>query len=159
MRAPRGIRTAVLLAILVVAPGALAAQRSRPAGESFAIEAAGATAGSLIAVVASHQLANRIHGACPVEDLGCLIRRIGLTGAASVAGAAGGGYLAGRIGDTRPSGPGSVLGAAVGVAAGAGALHLIGENLDIHSRPTLAITYAIVQGLSTALVSRALARD
>jgi hypothetical protein len=159
MRSLTGRRIAVLFAVLALAPGELAAQRSRPAGQAFAIEAAGATAGSLIAVVAAHQVANRVNGACPVEDLGCLIRRIGLTGAASVAGAAGGGYLAGRIADTRPSGPGSVLGAVVGVAAGAGALHLIGENLDIHARPTLAITYAVVQGLSTALLSRALARD
>jgi hypothetical protein len=150
---------AILLVLTGLAPGALAAQRSRPPGEAFAIEAGGATAGSIIAVVAAHQVANRIHGACPVEDLGCLIRRIGLTGAASVAGAAGGGYLAGRIAETRPSGAGSVLGAVVGVAAGAGALHLIGENLDIHARPALAVTYAVVQGLSTALLSRALARD
>lgn len=159
MRSPNAARIAVLLAVVAVAPAEVAAQRSRPAGEAFAIEATGATAGSLLAVVAAHQVANRIHGACPVEDLGCLIRRIGLTGAASVAGAAGGGYVTGRIGGTHPSGAGSVLGAVVGVGAGAGALHLIGENLDIHSRPTLAITYAVVQGLSTALLSRALARD
>jgi hypothetical protein len=137
----------------------LGAQRMRPAAQAFAIEASGATAGSLIAVVAAHQLANRVRGVCPVEDLGCLIKRIGLMGSASVVGAAGGGYLSGRVADTRPSGVGSVLGAAVGVAAGAGVLHLMGENLDIHSRPALAVTYALVQGLSTALVSRAMARD
>ena len=149
--------TLALVAALVPAP--LAAQAARPAGQAFAIEAAGATAGSLVAVIATHQIANRTRGACPVEDLGCLIRRIGLTGATSLVGAAAGGYLAGRAADTGPSGAGSVLGAAAGVAAGAGALHLVSGNLDVHSRPAIAVTYAVVQGLATALVSRAMARD
>ena len=154
------VRSLLGVAALVagLAPEALRAQGARPAGQAFAIEAAGATAGSLITVVATHQIANRTRGACPVEDLGCLIQRIGLTGATSVAGAAGGGYLAGRLAGTRPSGAGSVLGAVAGVAAGAGALHLAAGNLDIHSRPGIAVIYAVVQGVSTALVSRAMAR-
>ena len=146
------------LVVVALLPVALGAQRTRSGGQAFAIEAAGATAGSLAAVIAAHQIANRTHGVCPVEDLGCLIKRIGIMGASSAVGAAGGGYLAGRVGRTRPSGTGSALGGIAGVAIGAGALHVLGETLDIHNRPTAALAYAVVQGLSTALVSRAMAR-
>jgi hypothetical protein len=136
----------------------LAAQHAERRGpQAFAIEAAGATAGSIVTAFATYVLLNNTRGPCGSEDLSCLLGRIGAIGVASAAGAAGGGYVAGRASHTQPSGAGSVLGAIVGVGLGAAAIKGLDE-LGARQRWIAAVSYPIVQGLSTATFSRLLAR-
>ncbi|HEX6252021.1 MAG TPA: hypothetical protein VFZ56_11360 [Gemmatimonadaceae bacterium] len=140
----------------------LLALLSHPAGaqttgtRAFAIEAAGATAGSLL----GFGVVYLARDSCGVEDLGCTIRKAGLGIGLSTVGAAAGGYFAGRAGGTNPSGWGSALGAVAGAAAGVGAWHLFTEELDVANSPAAAIAvYAVTQGLLTAAVSRLASRS
>jgi hypothetical protein len=139
----------------VIAPVDAQTVRSEP--EKFAIEASGAAAGSLITAALAYQIANKTRGECNVDDLGCLLGRIGVMGSASIVGATAGGLLAGRAADTRPSAVGSVLGAVIGVATGAGVIKLL-EEANVRSEPVVIVSYGIAQGITTALFSRALSR-
>lgn len=155
-------RLVKMLALAALALGALppaaSAQRASRAGiEAFAIETAGATAGSLVGAVAAHVILTGTRGPCGSEDLACLLGRLGVIGFASAAGAGGGGYLAGRGARTQPSAWGSVVGAVVGVGAGTAAVKGLDE-LGVRGRWSAAIGYAIAQGLTTAAGSRLLAR-
>ena len=123
---------------------------------AFAIEAAGATAGSLL----GFGVVYLARDSCGVEDLGCTIKRAGLGIGLSTVGAAAGNHIAGRLGETNPSGWGAVLGAVVGAAAGVGAWHLFTEELDVANNPAAAIAvYAVTQGLITAAGSRLASRS
>jgi hypothetical protein len=118
---------------------------------AFAIEAAGATAGSLV----GFGVVYLTRDGCGVEDLGCTIKKAGLGIGLSTVGAAVGSHVAGRVGGTNPSGWGGALGAVLGAAAGVGAWHLFTEELDVANSPAAAIAvYAVTQGLITAAVSR-----
>ena len=153
--ATRELRAVVMLLSLAIAATPLGAQRSEP--RAFVIEAGGASAGSLLGAVAAHHALVATRGACGVEDLRCLLGRLGVIGVASVAGATAGGYGAGRLGGTRPSFGGSLLGAAVGVGAGVAAVKGLDEA-GVRGQRMAAITYALAQGLVTAAGSRLLAR-
>jgi hypothetical protein len=151
-------RVLLLALVLSLEPRVALAQRgTRSGAEAFAIETAGAAAGSLVAAVAGHAILTETRGPCDVEDLSCLLGRLGVLGAVSVVGAAGGAYLAGRGADTDPSGWGSVLGAIVGVGAGAAAVKGLDE-IGVRGRWTAALGYAAAQGLVTAAGSRLLSR-
>lgn len=155
-RAP-GRRTACVLALFPVLASAAPLAAQQAGGTAFAIEAGGASAGSLVGAVVAHRALVATRGACGVEDLGCMLRRLPLLGAASIAGATAGGYGAGRLGDTRPSFGGSVLGATLGV--GAGAVMIKGlDEIGVRGRPVAALAYAASQGLCTAAGSRLFAR-
>ena len=156
-RAPRR-RTARVLALCAALATAAPLAAQRTGGAAFAIEAGGASAGSLVGAIAAHRALVATRGACGVEDLGCLLRRLPLVGAASIAGATAGGYGAGRLGDTRPSFGGSLLGATLGV--GVGAVMIKGlDEIGVRGRPVAALAYAASQGLMTAAGSRLFARD
>ena len=144
-----------VLAGLVAGAPPLAAQRHGPG--AFAVEAGGASAGSLVGAIAAHHALVAALGACDVEDLGCLLRRLPVLGAASIAGATAGGYGAGRLGDTRPSFGGGLLGATLGVGAGLAMIKGLDE-IGVRGRPVAAIAYAVSQGLVAAAGSRLLAR-
>jgi hypothetical protein len=134
-----------------------AAPRVRSAAGALAVEWVGATGGSLVSAIAAYQVTNATRGACDGEDVECIIGRLGVIGAVSVFGAAGGGYAAGRAADTRPSWWGGLIGAFVGVGAGVAAVKGLDE-LGARGRWTQGLGYCVSQGLLTAVGSRLLAR-
>jgi hypothetical protein len=144
--------------LLAMVTSATPAGAQRRGSSAFAVEAGGASAGSLLATIAAHRALVATRGACGVEDLGCMLRRLPVLGAASIAGATAAGYGAGRLADSRPSLGGSVLGATIGVAAGVGAVKGLDE-VGVRGRAVAAIAYALSQGLVTAAGSRLFARD
>ena len=143
-------RTIVLTLLL---PTVATAQQARSSASAFAIEASGAAVGSFTTAVAAHIAMREIRGPCGVDDLECLIGRLGVLGVASTVGAAAGGYFAGRQAGTAPSGPGSVVGAVLGVAAGVGAAQLL-EEMNIRGTWVAGLSYSLAQGLVTAAGSR-----
>lgn len=150
-------RAIALVLLLLVVPHAAAAQRgTRSGADAFVIEAAGATAGSLAGALATHRILEETRGPCDVEDLACLLGRVGVIGIGSAVGAAWSGYALGHATDTDPSGLGSALGAVVGVAVGAAAVKGL-EEMDVRSQWVAAIGYTFVHGIVTAAGSRLLA--
>lgn len=122
-------------------------------GRSFAIEAAGGVAGSLL----GFGLVRLVRDPCNVEDLACILESVFSGIVLSTAASAAGTYLAGRVGETEPSLPGAVLGAVAGAGVGIGLWHLLTEELDVGNRPYIAIlSYSAAQGVTSALGSRLL---
>jgi hypothetical protein len=120
---------------------------------SFAIEAGGGIVGSGIGVAVGIAISgvNR----CPVEDdVVCIFKRLGVAAGIAAATSAAGTYSAGRMGDTRPSAPGAIIGSVAGVAAGLGVLRLIDEGTAKPGRVGSAIVFAVSHGIVTAVGSR-----
>lgn len=95
---------AVCCSMLVLLSHPVGAQET--GARAFAIEAAGATAGSLL----GFGVVYLARDSCGVEDLGCTIKKAGLGIGLSTVGAAAGNHMAGRLGGTNPSGWGAALG-------------------------------------------------
>lgn len=120
-------------------------------GQAFLVEAAGGVAGSLLGFGLVYLMGND----CDVEDLACNLEHAFGGIALSTATSAAGTYLAGRLGDTQPSGFGAILGSAAGAAAGIGMWHLFTEELDLINNDLAAtLSYSVTQGIVTALGSR-----
>lgn len=163
-RAPRsyhGLMTRQLSALsalfgslVVVAPVKVDAQRTTPSGVSaFAIEAAGATVGSLAGVTLGLVIAGIDR--CDNEDLACQLSGLSVGGVGGVVGATLGAVLIGRQLDTRPSTAGAIVGSLAGVAAGIGVVHLLTEEANVRlERVGSVLVFSVTQGLVTALGSR-----
>lgn len=166
MLLPFRIVTCTLL--LVAASDAVSAQRAIPSaavtatgsvaappsgGQSFALEAAGGIAGSMLGFGVIYLSNDR----CGVEDLGCTLEAVFTGMVLGTVASAGGAYLAGKAGDTDPSLLGASLGAIAGAGAGVGLWALFTEQLDVGNKElAAAVTYTVTQGLVTALGSRLL---
>lgn len=151
---PRVSGTVLCLVVCV----ATASPAQQTGVRAFGIEAAGGIAGSMAGI----GIVSVIHGglarSCDPEDLACIMKRVGAAGVGSVIGAAAGTVVAGRIGRTNPSLLGASIGALAGAAAGVGVVHLLGEEMNLNfDRTTSFLTYSVVQGIVTALGSRAVA--
>lgn len=126
-------------------------ERGGSGSRAFLIEAVGGIGGSLLGFSLVYALSDD----CPVEDLGCHIETAFGGIALGTGLSALGTYLAGRAGDTRPSGLGATLGSVVGAAAGLGAWHLFTEELDVvNARLPATLVYSATQGVFSALGSR-----
>ena len=153
------LRTALALLALVAAAdtdvaSAQDAPRGRRGGQAFTIEAAGGTLGSAAGVGLGLLAARGVVGACGVDDLKCDIQHIAFAGVGSSLGAAAGTMLAGHLADTEPSTNGALLGAFVGAAAGAGMIQIL-QRFNMHGRVPTIVSYSLVQGVVTAIGSRA----
>ena len=148
------VRFASIIVLLCMPAATADAQRATQSGvRAFAIEAAGATAGSL-AGVAIGLAAARIDS-CDSEDLACILSGLSAGGLGGVFGATLGTVIVGRRFDTRPSTAGAVVGSLVGVAAGLGIVHLITEEASTRlGRVGGVLVFSTTQGLVTAVGSR-----
>ena len=144
----------VSIALLVVPIEGPQAQRPTRSGASaFAIEAAGATVGSLAGVTLG--LAVSRIDRCDSEDLACILSGLSVGGVGGVVGATAGTLIVGRQLDTHPSTAGAIVGSILGVAAGLGVVHLITEEAVIKlGRVGAVLAFSATQGLVTALGSR-----
>jgi hypothetical protein len=123
------------------------------AGQSFALEAAGGIAGSMLGFGVIYLSNDR----CGVEDLGCTLESVFTGIVIGTVASAGGAYFAGKAGNTDPSLLGASLGAIAGVGAGIGLWALFTEQLDVGNKEiAAALTFTVTQGLVTALGSRLL---
>jgi hypothetical protein len=143
-----------LIALLLVPSARADAQRATRSGASaFAIEAAGATVGSLAGVTLG--LAVSRIDRCDSEDLACILSGLSVGGVGGVVGATVGTLIVGRQFNTRPSTAGAIVGSIVGVAAGLGVVHLMTEEATIKlGRISGVLVFSATQGLVTAVGSR-----
>jgi hypothetical protein len=156
-------RSIVAVAILWIGlPSKAPAQRADPAGISdaraFASEALGGTVGSALGIAIGLAVAG--YEDCPPEyDVVCPLRKLGITGIVSVAGATIGTVVAGRWAGAKPSAVGAFLGAAAGAAAGIGLEHLITEEMNrtLGDAGTI-VLFSVTQGILAAAGSRIGAR-
>ena len=118
---------------------------------AFLIESAGGTIGS----AAGFGFALATFKDCGTDDLRCdITSAVGAMAIATV-GSATGAYLAGKLGNTRPSGLGVAIGSIAGAAAGAGAWHFVNEELNLATSDVTSVAvYAVTQGIVTAIGSR-----
>lgn len=153
---------AVLLPLLLLAPALHAqvaggtepvqttrvdvAPRTR-GGAAFTVEAAGATAGSLLGAGLALATID-----CDGEDLDCVLGGVAVTGVLGAAGSVGGDLLAGRLADTRPSVGGAVGGAVLGTLGGLAVVKGL-EEAGVDGAPAI-VGFSVTQGLFTALGSR-----
>ena len=151
----------VLAALLLpMTSGGLLAQdaptSTRSTGQRFMIEWGGGAVGS--AVGGGIGLLIVSESDCPSEELACSFEKAGIALAASALGSGTGAWLAGRIGDTEPSGLGAAIGALLGVPAGIGVVHLLSEDTEwVRSDALLFVSYALTQGIVSAIGSRIVA--
>lgn len=120
---------------------------------ALAIEAAGATVGSLAGVT----LGLGVSGIdrCDSEDLACILSGLSVGGVGGVVGATVGTLIVGRQLNTRPSTAGAIVGSIVGAAAGLGVVHLMTEEATIKlGRIGGVLVFSATQGLVTAVGSR-----
>ena len=144
-------RAPARFALEPVPTSSVVVQSARSGGSAFLIEAAGGIAGSLAGFALVYSAADD----CEPEDLACDLGHAGAAVGVSTAAAAGGVFLAGRLGKTDPSGVGAALGALVGAVAGLGMAHLVTEELNVvNSDAGAIITYSVTQGIVAALGSR-----
>ena len=148
------MRLASLIVLLCVPAVTAEAQKVTRSGVSaFAIEAAGATVGSL-AGVGIGLAAARIDS-CDSEDLACILSGLSVGGLGGVIGATVGDVVVGRSFNTRPSTAGAIVGSLLGAAAGLGVVHLITEEASTRlGRVGGVLVFSTTQGLVTALGSR-----
>lgn len=133
---------------------ASAQQPTRSGVNAFAIEAAGATIGSVTGV-ALGLAASRIDE-CDGEDIVCILSGLSVGGVGGIIGATVGDVVAGRRYNTRPSTAGAIVGSIVGVAAGLGVVHLFTEEANVRlGRAGAVVVFSVTQGMVTALGSRA----
>jgi len=148
----RSITVALAVAMMsTIAHGQAANESSF--GRSFGIEATGGIIGS----AAGAGLGIAISGVtrCPADDdVICVFERLGVAAAIATASSAAGTYYAGKMGDTRPSAPGAIIGSLAGVAAGLGVLRLIDETDSRLGEVGSGIVFAVSHGIVTALGSR-----
>jgi len=136
---------------LLPAPHQAIPQTPATGGRAFLIESAGGTAGSALGFGLIYLLGRD----CDVEDLGCNLQNAFGAVAVGTAASAAGAYLAGRLGNTRPSGWGATVGSIAGAGGAIGLWHLLTEELDVvNDQGAVVVTYALTQGLMTALGSR-----
>jgi hypothetical protein len=135
-------------------PASLVALPPPNGSGAFLLEALGGAAGSLIGMGVVGFLER-----CDVEDLGCLLHKIGLGGALGVAGAVLGTTLVARQTGSNRSVAGAALGGLAGTGIGLGVHYLLNNNSDrnIGDRIVLPI-FVISQGTFAALGSRLLGR-
>jgi hypothetical protein len=142
-----------LLALLALSPGPMPAQASQRRN-AFAVEALGGMAGSLtgIAIVG---LSTR----CGVEDLACIITKVGAGGALGAVGATAGTIIAARAMRSPSSIGGALLGSVVGTGVGLGVHWLFNRSSDRNLGDAIVVPiFVVAQGAFAALGSRALAR-
>jgi hypothetical protein len=138
-----------------VAPGFATSAAPPSGGESFALEAAGGIAGSLLGFGVIYFSNDR----CGVEDLGCTLESVFTGMVLGTVASAAGTYFAGKAGNTDPSLLGASLGAVAGAGAGVGLWALFTEQLDVGNKQiAAAVSYTVTQGLVTALGSRLMRR-
>ncbi len=151
---------ATLLALLLAAiwtPSAESQSRMgvRPnSGRAFAVEALGASVGSLIGI-GIVALATK----CGVDDLACGITRTVAGGAAGAAGAAIATVLVTRQTGSSRSAGGAIVGAIVGTGVGLGIHYLLNRESDRNLGDLVTIPiFTLSQGILAALGSRVAAR-
>lgn len=147
-------------ALLLAGTQALAAQEvpTLPISTSqrFLIEWGGGSVGSAIGGGIGLLIASESD--CPTDDLACTFEKAGIALAASALGSAAGTWFAGDMGETEPSGLGASIGALLGVPAGIGVVHLLSEDTGwVQSDPVLFASYALTQGIVSAIGSRIVA--
>jgi hypothetical protein len=121
---------------------------------SFAIEAGGGILGSGVGTAVGLAISGVTR--CPADDdVICVFKRLGIAAGITAATSAAGTYSAGRMGDTRPSAPGAIVGSVAGVAAGLGVLRLIDNGNGKLGRVGSGIVFAVTHGAVAALGSRA----
>jgi len=156
----RSMRSNYLISLLLTATvvGCVAAPASAQRGPvrgvaAFGIEAAGGVLGSAAGLGLGFLITNP--GDCPSDDLGCTLQKVGAALAISAGGSGLGTVVLGRASHTQPSALGAFVGAAVGIAAGVGVVHLISEELDLSREDAvLWVGYTLTQGVVSALGSR-----
>jgi hypothetical protein len=122
---------------------------------AFAIEAFGASAGSLIGIGAV-----ALTQKCGVEDLGCVIIKVGAGGAVGAVGAVVGSQLAAAYTGSRRSVLGASLGAIIGTGVGLGVHWLLNSGSDRNLGDKVVVPiFVFSQGIFSALGSRALGRE
>jgi hypothetical protein len=143
------------IATLLAAPLAFAqpsqSPRVRDPG-AFVVEALGGSAGSLIGIglvgVASK---------CGVEDLRCILLKVGAGGALGAIGATVGTSLAARYTGSERSIGGAALGAVVGTGIGLGVHYLLNRNSDRNLGDKIVVPiFVLSQGILSAVGSRIL---
>jgi hypothetical protein len=145
---------------LLTGSGGLLAQEAPPTplttGQSFLVEWGGGAVGSAIGGGIGFLIASESD--CPTEELACSFEKAGIALAASAVGSGAGTWLAGRMGDTEPSGLGAAIGALLGVPAGIGVVHLLSEDTEwVRNDAALFASYALTQGIVSAIGSRIVA--
>jgi hypothetical protein len=142
------------LTLLLVIPAAASAQKEARSGVSaFAIEAAGATVGSVAGVTLG--LAVSRTDRCDTEDLACILSGLSVGGVGGVVGATVGTLVMGHQYNTRPSTAGAIVGSIAGIAAAVGMVHLITEEASIRlGRVGSVLVFSGTHGLVTTLGSR-----
>jgi hypothetical protein len=146
-----------LLALVVLAPFAKAQAQERRVNDpgAFAIEALGASAGSLIGIGAV-----ALTQKCGVEDLGCVIIKVGAGGAVGAVGSVVGSQLAAAYTGSRRSVLGASVGAIIGTGVGLGVHWLLNSGSDRNLGDKVVVPiFVFSQGIFSALGSRALGRE
>lgn len=91
---------------------------------------------------------------CGSEEVECILESIGVMMLAGAAGASVGTFLAGRWGDTGPSGWGAVLGSLVGTGAGLALGKVMDDAGADPGDLAVVVGFGAVQGLFAGLGSR-----
>jgi hypothetical protein len=146
----------LILASLLAAP--LAAQQTEPRHRdpaAFTIEAAAGSVGSLLGIAAvglSHK--------CGVEDLACLLLKVGASGATGAVGATLATYGAAGYTGSKRSIAGAALGAIVGTGVGLGMHWLLNRASDRNFDDPQAVVpiFTLSQGILSAVGSRLMGR-
>ena len=135
----------------VLTGGPVLAQE-RGGSSAWAIEATGATLGSLAGFGLGMALVDE--DACG-DDLGCIFSGLGTVLLVSSAGAVAGTWVAAEIGDTDVSLGGAALGSVAGAAAGLAFLKVLEEiEPGLDDGASAIVSFTISQGIVTALGSR-----
>jgi hypothetical protein len=152
--AQRPIRVGVGLRGAKVQPFALATTGESNDSGDFLLEAFAGSLGSLIGISSIGLLVD-----CGIDDLGCVIMKIGAGGALGAVGATIGTTIAARHNDSRRSVAGAALGAVVGSGVGLGVHYILNEGTDRNLGDAWVVPiFVISQGTIAAIGSRVLGR-
>ena len=149
------MRQLILAALLAVPAAAQEPEPRHRDPAAFTIEAAAGSVGSLVGI-AVVGLSNK----CGVDDLACLLLKVGASGATGALGATLATYGAAGYTGSKRSLAGAALGAVVGTGVGLGVHWLLNRASDRNFDDPQAVVpiFTLSQGILSAVGSRLLGR-